>query len=121
MNTILIVDDEYDFTRALSVVLGAKGFRVRAVYDGVAALQTLDEGAPAIVLLDVMLPLRSGLDVLKEMRADAKTKDVPVLLMSGAQPPLPKGDRHLGFLHKPFTFDELLEKVTAMLKSASAS
>ena len=70
--TILVVEDEESFIEALTVGLKREGFRVRVARDGVQALEQFDLVQPDLVLLDVMLPLISGVDVCREIRTRSK-------------------------------------------------
>jgi two-component system phosphate regulon response regulator PhoB len=106
----LIVEDE-DTLRELIVVTLGEAFACVEATDGDAALELLRESPPDLMLLDVAMPGRSGIDVLREMRADPVLHKAPLFLCSAWQPPgdvakaLEAGaDR---FLAKPFRVDEL--------------
>ena len=81
---ILIVEDEQPL-RELVVVTLSEEFDCDEVADGEAALERLRASPPRLVVLDSMLPGRSGIDVLREMRADPQLRDVPVLMLSAWQ------------------------------------
>ena len=76
MTSILVVDDEPVFIEALTISLEREGFGVIAAADGPAALEAISEKDPDLILLDVMLPGMSGIDVCREIR---KSSSVPVL------------------------------------------
>ena len=67
-STVLVVEDEESFIDALTVGLRREGFRVQVARDGVQALDVFDAVAPDLVLLDVMLPKMSGIDVCRQLR-----------------------------------------------------
>jgi DNA-binding response OmpR family regulator len=107
---ILVVDDEPPLRELVIVTLGDQYSCDEAV-DGDAALERLRKGPYDLVILDVMMPGRSGIDVLREMRSDKALKDVPVVVMSAWQSTqdidaaLAAGAD--GFLPKPFRVEEL--------------
>src|SRR5438270_13396633 len=77
--TVLVVEDEESFVEALVVGLKREGFRVKAARDGEEALTTFDAVRPDVVLLDVMLPRMSGLDVCRALRTRSR---VPIIMVS---------------------------------------
>lgn len=113
--TILIVEDEGNILEALSFILRRAGWDVRGHGKGESALEEVARVAPDMLVLDVMLPGRSGLEILRDLRADTATADLPVLMLTA------KGqakDREQAFamgadafLTKPFSNSELLEIV----------
>ena len=76
---ILVVDDEPSYRDALSVALQREGFAVDTAADGVEALERFEASRPALVLLDVMLPRMSGVDVCREIRATSRT---PIIMVT---------------------------------------
>jgi len=81
---ILIVDDEPAACQAYQAVIaqGLPGFPIRAVNDGAAALATMQDQVPSLVVLDLMMPEMDGFDVLDRMRADPRTQTVPVVVLT---------------------------------------
>ena len=77
--SVLVVEDERSFAEALTLGLGREGFAVTVSSDGADALRRFDEVQPDIVLLDVMLPTLSGIDVCREIRTKSK---VPIIMVS---------------------------------------
>ncbi|MBY4892547.1 response regulator [Rhodobacteraceae bacterium N5(2021)] len=122
---ILIVEDESNILEALSFILGRAGWDVRGHGKGEDALQEIARLSPDILVLDVMLPGRSGFDILADLRARPETQALPVLMLTA------KGqakDREQamalganGFLTKPFSNTELLEVIAAMGGQSSAA
>jgi two-component system phosphate regulon response regulator PhoB len=115
---VLVVDDEAPLRELIVVTLG-DAFRCDEAGDGEEALAKLKAEPPDLVFLDVMLPGLSGVDVLREMRADPALHDVPVVVVSAWQAPqdvavaLENGaDR---FLAKPFRVDELASVARALV------
>ena len=76
---VLVVEDEASFAEALTVGLGREGFSVTVAGDGADALRRFDEDAPDLVLLDVMLPTMSGIDVCRAIRTKSK---VPIIMVT---------------------------------------
>ena len=110
---VLLVDDDPDMVDALKMVLDDSGADIRSAADGNAALNIAAEFDPDVVVLDAMLPKRSGFLVLEKLKAKKKRGDKPyVIMITGNQ-----GKRHQlwaeslgvdGYLNKPFRMDRLL-------------
>jgi two-component system response regulator RegX3 len=79
MLNVLVIEDEPSYVEALEVALGAEGFTIESAEDGRSGLALFRKTAPDVVLLDLMLPEMSGLDVLRKIRADSVT---PVIVLS---------------------------------------
>jgi two-component system, OmpR family, phosphate regulon response regulator PhoB len=121
MPAILIVDDEYGIAEMSAELLSYLGYAARTASDGASALTSVDQAPPDLILLDVMMPVVSGIDVLLTLKADARHRAIPVVMMSAAGAEVvPDELRPLiaGFLLKPFTFDELKKAVRAALPEA---
>jgi two-component system, OmpR family, KDP operon response regulator KdpE len=119
---ILVVDDEPALRRTLQANLGARGYDVTAVETGEAALQQAGVQLPDLVILDLMLPGLSGLDVCRALRAASA---VPILVLSARGEEQTKVQAlDLGaddYLTKPFGMDELLARVRALLRRLGAT
>lgn len=119
MSTILLVDDDFAILEGLALLLEGEGYRVRKAADGYEALERLGDEVPDLVICDVMMPVLTGTMLLARMAADARTRDVPVILMSATPRALlrdvPTG---VPVLAKPFLLDELLEMVRTALDGA---
>lgn len=121
MSELLLIDDDQELCELLGSWLTQEGFAVRACHDGQSARQALATHAPAAVVLDVMLPDGSGLELLKQLRSEHT--DLPVLMLSARGEPL---DRILGlelgaddYLAKPFSPRELAARIKALLRRAA--
>ena len=79
---ILVVDDERHIVRLVQVNLERSGYQVVAAFDGKEALKKVSSEKPDLVVLDVMMPYMDGFQVLKQMKADAATKDIPVIMLT---------------------------------------
>jgi two-component system KDP operon response regulator KdpE len=119
---ILVVDDEPALRRTLQANLGARGYDVTAAETGEAALQQAGVQLPDLVILDLMLPGLSGLDVCRALRAASA---VPILVLSARGEEQTKVQAlDLGaddYLTKPFGMDELLARVRALLRRLGAT
>jgi len=81
--TILVVEDDFFVSRAYAIKLEKENLNVQSVTDGEAAIEYLKKNeAPNLVLLDLMIPKKSGFEVLKEMKANEKWKNIPVIILS---------------------------------------
>ncbi|WPP02295.1 response regulator transcription factor [Pseudomonas sp. HR96] len=123
MSDLLLIDDDVELCELLSSWLGQEGFQVRACHDGQSARAALAEMDPAAVVLDVMLPDGSGLELLKQLRSEHP--DLPVVMLSARGEPL---DRILGlelgaddYLAKPCDPRELTARLRAVLRRSHPS
>lgn len=85
MKTILFIEDESALQKTLGDVLKQEGFAVVSALDGEKGIQMAKEQVPDLILLDLMLPKQNGFDVLKSLKADEKTKDIPVIVLTNLE------------------------------------
>lgn len=115
MKTVLLVDDEHAILDALSGILEDEGFRVVTAGNGREALARLEEGPPPdVALVDVMMPVMDGRELLREVQGDARWRDIPVVLMSAVPQAILERDAPLscaGFFQKPFDLWQLLDRL----------
>ena len=116
---ILIADDEPNILISLEYLIKREGYSVSVARDGQEAIDAVLRDHPALVLLDVMMPKKSGFEVCQELRANDATKDTLILMLTakGRETDVAKG---LGvgadaYMLKPFSTRELTEKVRQML------
>lgn len=116
--SILVVDDDPEIVSMLSTRLNARGYKVSTAADGNQALELAKRERPQIVLLDVMMPGKSGWEVARALKQDADTQHIKIVMVTaiGAQvneitSPLYGADAHID---KPFEFEKL-ERVIAQL------
>ncbi len=121
---VLVVDDERDITALVAYHLAKAGYRVTTASTGPAALQAVETEPPDLVVLDLMLPGRSGYEVLSELRRRDDTRDVGVILLTARRE---EADRIKGlasgaddYLTKPFSPEELVLRVGAVLRRLRA-
>jgi two-component system, OmpR family, response regulator RegX3 len=120
--TVLVVEDEASFVEALTIGLRREGFEVVVAMDGAEALEKFDEIRPDLVLLDVMLPKISGIDVCRQLR---KKTQVPIIMVSakGAEIDTVVG-LEVGaddYVTKPYRLRELVARMRAVLRRADTN
>jgi len=118
--TVLIVEDEDSFVEALLVGLKREGFLVHVARDGLTALTQFDVVRPDLVLLDVMLPNLSGVDVCREIRRRSKT---PIIMVTAKSSEIDKivlleGAGADDYVTKPYSLRELVARMRAVLRRA---
>ena len=116
MKTVLVVDDEFDLSETLRSILESEGYQTSVCANGKEALTSLEAAKPDLVLMDVMMPVLSGFEVLHSMRTMPELAGVPVILMSSVPPSVKREDyRWQAFLRKPFTLDTLIKTVEGLI------
>lgn len=116
LKTILVVDDEPDLLAAVSGVLADEGYGVIECCDHRQALERLESHKPDAVLLDVMMPEVSGVELAQKMRQDPRFEKLPIVIMSAVEGTDIDQRAFAGFLRKPFKVQRLLqiiEKIAA--------
>ena len=123
--TILIVDDDREIARLVRAYLEQAGFRVICVYDGASAVRAIQAERPALLVLDLMLPDRDGLDLARSLRADPATATLPIIMLTAR---VEDTDRIVGlelgaddYVTKPFNPREVVARVRAVLRRASGA
>ena len=119
MVDVLIAEDEPGILESLDFILRRAGWSISSVTDGEAVLEAVVRLKPRVLVLDVMLPKRSGFEVLKQIRAEERTRAIPVLVLTA------KGQQHdrrvaedlgaSGFVTKPYANDEVVGAVRRLL------
>ena len=116
---VLLIEDEPNIIEAIRFILSRDGFAVDTHSDGSTALETIQKKSPDMVILDVMLPNRSGYEILRDLRGEEQTRDLPVLMLTARGQ---KTDREMAerlgashFMTKPFSNSEMLCAVQALL------
>ncbi|ENO93270.1 response regulator domain-containing protein [Thauera sp. 28] len=117
---ILIADDEQNIVISLEFLMKREGFEVAIANDGEEAVQRIRADQPDLVLLDVMMPKKSGFEVCQEIKADPALASVRILMLTakGRDTEVAKG-LALGadaYMTKPFSTKELVEKVRSLLE-----
>lgn len=120
MTKILVIDDEKDIVELISYNLEKEGFIISKAYDGAAALQSIKVKKPDLVILDLMLPKMSGLDICKFIRNNPETSSLPIIMLTAKAD---ETDKIIGleigaddYITKPFSIKELVARIRAILR-----
>ena len=115
---VLLIEDEPNIIEAISYILSKDGWTVHTHSDGETAMDKVMQGIPDLIILDVMLPGRSGYDILRDLRAQPDTEGVPVMMLTARWQ---AKDREMAtslgateFMTKPFSNAEVLASVRAL-------
>lgn len=122
---LLVVDDEPSIAKIVRKQLEVAGYEVTVAVDGLEGLTKAREMMPELIVLDVMLPKMNGTEVCSTLKADPKTKSIPILMLTAKAQ---RTDKDIGlqagaeaFLTKPFHLDELLAKIKALLEASASA
>jgi DNA-binding response OmpR family regulator len=123
MARILVADDDEDIRMLVVMRLQHSGHDVAQASDGASAVESCREDAPDLVVLDLMMPGMNGLEVCKQLRADARTRRVPIIMLTAKAA---ETDKIVGlemgaddYIVKPFSVRELLARVRAVLRRSN--
>ena len=118
---ILVIDDDAQLVSLIQIRLEANGYEVITAYDGQEALEKIRGWMPDLIILDLMLPKLPGEEVCREVRKDEKTKNIPIIMLTGKTSDT---DRVVGrvigadcYMPKPFEVGVFLEKVKKLIGS----
>jgi two-component system, OmpR family, phosphate regulon response regulator PhoB len=122
--SILIIEDELSLTKILAYNLEREGYEVALAHDGQEGLRKAQTLLPNLILLDLMLPVMDGLEVCRELRAGARTREIPIIIMTAKTE---ETDQIVGFsmgaddyVTKPFSLKILLQRIKALLRRFDA-
>ncbi|MBU3911055.1 MAG: response regulator [Candidatus Omnitrophica bacterium] len=117
---ILFIDDEEDIQKLLKMRLEQENFNVITASDGDVGVKTAEQETPDLIILDIMMPKMDGYTCLKEIRSLPKTKNIPVLMLSGKEEEKVRDlfafQKISGYIEKPFELDDIVAKVKEILK-----
>ncbi len=126
---VLVVDDELDMRTFITTLLETNGFKPLTAQDGFQGLEVARKSRPALIILDIMMPKESGINLYRELRNDPELKNVPVIMLSAlskktffhSQKVLDeyKGEKipePAAYIEKPPEPDEILEAIRSCLK-----
>jgi DNA-binding response OmpR family regulator len=123
---ILIIDDEVDLCRIMEIALKERGYQVQSRHDGRAGLRALAELRPALLLLDIKMPLLNGFELLVKMRKDSAVAGIPVIVLTSLSENEGLSDEEwarrmevAGFISKPFDPERALDMVDRVLNGIS--
>ncbi len=125
MNKILVVEDEPDILEMVRYNLDQAGLDVETAEDAERALQSIQETLPDLIILDLMLPGINGLDMCRQIKQDARTRHIPILMLTARKEEI---DRIVGlelgaddYVVKPFSPRELVLRTQAILRRSQSS
>ena len=117
MYNILAVDDDKEIVKAIEIYLGKENYKVYEAYDGEEALKQIKNNQIHLVILDIMMPNKDGLETLEEIRKD---KNIPVIMLSAKSEDIDKiNGLNIGaddYVTKPFNPVELIARVNALIR-----
>jgi len=120
MSDILIIDDEKDIVETIEYNLKKEGFSVHKSFDGINGLRLIKEINPDLVVLDLMLPGMSGIEVCKAAKKNDKTSKIPIIMLTAKKQEV---DKIVGlevgaddYIVKPFSMKELIARIKAILR-----
>ena len=117
MYKILVVDDDKEIVKAIEIYLGKENYKIIKAYDGEQALEKIKENEIQLVILDIMMPKKDGIETLEEIRKD---KNIPVIMLSAKSEDIDKiNGLNIGaddYVTKPFNPIELIARVNALIR-----
>ncbi len=120
MSRVLVVEDDPDISRALTIRLEAAGYDVAHAYDAVLAMDAARKFDPQLVILDVMMPGGSGLDIAQRMQEVDETREIPFLFLTASRDPRLRASAEAmgaaGFFEKPFESAEILSTIGQVIQ-----
>lgn len=122
MHTVLVVDDEYLIADILGMALEDEGFIVVTANNARKGLDSLERDRPSLVITDFMMPGMNGAEFAQEIRSRAMFKNIPIILMTGAQGLEGRAAPELftKVVDKPFSIDPMLKTIADILKELDA-
>ncbi len=122
LKSILCIEDEPEMIDLIRLILGRRGFEIKGADGGVEGLKMIRQEPPDLILLDLMMPDMDGWEVYQQMKADEKTKNIPVIVVTAKAQSI---DKVLGlhiakvddYITKPFSPQDLMNSVDKVLKS----
>lgn len=117
---LLLVDDEAAIVEALQDILSDEGYAVEAAFNGEEALERLRAARPDLMLMDLMMPVMDGRELLRRVRQDPSLRDLPVVVMSAGRITDEERQAASATLAKPFELEVLLETLQKHLPEPGA-
>ncbi|WP_033066950.1 response regulator transcription factor [Thalassospira australica] len=119
---VLIAEDEETIVESLTFLMEKEGYEVSVATDGQTAINMIARDTPDMVLLDVMMPVRDGFEVVRAVRGDSSTQKIPIMMLTAKTREV---DRRKGlelgvddFVTKPFSTRDVVSRVKALLERA---
>jgi DNA-binding response OmpR family regulator len=115
---ILVIEDNHAILDVITLILQSEAYKVSGLNKSADMMAHVESFKPDLIILDIMLPDADGRELLKQLRSEAKTNDIPVLMISARYTAenVEHGEfKPNGFLAKPFDIDELLDRIEGIL------
>lgn len=116
---VLFIEDEDELVNLVKMRLGTAGYNVISAFDGLEGLEMARRERPDLILLDIVLPKKDGLEVCRTLKNDPLTCEIPILVVTASGvAELPQKCREAGaqdFIYKPFEAQELLARISKLL------
>jgi DNA-binding response OmpR family regulator len=115
---ILVIEDNHAILDVITLILQSEAYKVSGLNKSADMMAHIESFKPDLIILDIMLPDADGRELLKQLRSEAKTNDIPVLMISARYTAenVEHGEfKPNGFLAKPFDIDELLDRIEGIL------
>lgn len=116
---ILVIDDEIEIVELIQGWLSHIGYEVITAHDGHEGLWQIKSKKPDLVLLDALIPGKTGYEILGEMKKQEAIRDIPVIMMSGRPSMTDTEGEAFAFVGKPFEPKDMLEKIRKALREKS--
>jgi CheY-like chemotaxis protein len=124
MNEILVVDDDADFVKSVRIILEKTGYPILSALNGDDALKVVERERPVLILLDLSMPGKSGVEVCRILKSQPRSKNIPVIMFTTSDREVDKkltdwagADAHF---NKPFTAGDLLAEVNSWLEKGKS-
>lgn len=127
MPKVLVAEDDRELRRFIVRILQREGYFVTEASDGDEAIKSAIADRPDVLVLDLMMPVKDGFEVIEAIRSDARLKDLPIVLNTALPPKaLPEKERNIlrgvvAHITKPFDYKDLLYKVKLAVKGENGS
>ena len=122
---ITIIDDEKELVNTIKDLLETRGFRVSFAYDGTSGLEVIKKESPDVIVLDIIMPKKDGRDLLKELKKDAATKNIPVIMLTAKDEQFDRASLlAMGayeYITKPYDSYALLRQIKNVLEKSGKS
>ena len=120
--TVVYIEDDPEMINLVTLILSRRGFLVKGAHGGHEGLELVNGEIPDLILLDLMMPDLDGWDLYQQLKANAKTRDIPVIVITAKSQPI---DRVLGlhiakvddYISKPFHPEDLLNSIEKVINS----
>jgi|SRR5688572_6890683 CheY-like chemotaxis protein len=110
--SVLVVDDASDIRELLSYTLEVEGYNVLQASDGGEAIEVANEHEPAVIVMDMQMPILDGIEATKRLKSERRLRDIPVIAYTAYSRDLPSRELFAAVIPKPCSLDEVLTAIT---------